>query len=65
MAKMKDYVITIRRHNPQLKNGGYETKRTVQAASIASARRQARKIVESCIYGSIEVLSIELAKQDD
>lgn len=37
---MKVFEATIWRDNPQLKNGGYETKRTVEAKTENSARKK-------------------------
>lgn len=59
MANLKKYVATFWRGNPQFKAGGYETTRTIEAVSIASARKKAREISERCVYGSMEMLSIE------
>ena len=46
MANLKKYVATFWRSNPQFKAGGYETTRTIEAVSIASARKKAREIYE-------------------
>ena len=59
MANMKKYVATFWRGNPQFKAGGYETTRTIEAISITSARKKAREISEHCVYGSMEMLSVE------
>lgn len=48
------------RHNPQLKNGGYVTERKIEAVSLPSARKRAREISEHCVYGSMELLDIEM-----
>ena len=47
--KTKSYKATFFRHNPQFKNGGYVT-----------ARKRAREISEHCVYGSMELLDIEM-----
>lgn len=59
MATMKKYIATFWRGNPQMKNGGYETTREIEAASITSARKKARDIEDGCVYGSMSLLSIE------
>lgn len=48
------------RHNPQFKNGGYVTERKIEAVSLPSARKRAREISEHCVYGSMELLDIEM-----
>lgn len=55
---MKNFVATFWRGNPQLKNGGYETTRKIEAKTIASARKKAKEY-EDCIYGSMTLLKIE------
>lgn len=59
---MKTYIATFFRTNPQLANGGYETTRTIDAKTIASARSKANKISENCIYGGMNLISVELKK---
>ena len=61
-AVMKKYILKFWRTNQQLANGGYETTREVEARTIASARKKAREIEESCRYGGMTLLSIELAQ---
>lgn len=58
--KMKSYKATFFRHNPQFKNGGYVTERKIEAVSLPSARKRAREISEHCVYGSMELLDIEM-----
>lgn len=58
---MKTYIATYFRHNPQFSNGGYETKRKIEAKTIASARKIARDLSEKAAYGSMELLKVELA----
>lgn len=53
------YIATFWRGNPQMKNGGYETTREIEAVSITSARKKARDIEDGCAYGSMSLLSIE------
>jgi hypothetical protein len=56
---MKTYTATFCRGNPQLANGGYETERTIEAKTIASARKKARKeYEEGCLYGSMTLIKI-------
>lgn len=59
MATMKKYIATFWRGNPQLKNGGYQTTRKIEAVSITSARKKAREITEGCVYGNMSLLSVE------
>lgn len=54
---MKQYTARFWRANPQFKNGGYETTRTIEAKTIASARKKAREY-EKCTYGSMELLDV-------
>lgn len=56
---MKKYVARFWRSNPQLKNGGYETLRTLEAKTMAQARKLAREIEYGCKYGSMELIEIE------
>ena len=58
--KSKTYTATFWRGNPQLKDGGYTTERKIEAVSLPSARKRAREISEHCVYGSMELLDIEM-----
>ena len=51
------------RGNPQLANGGYETKRQFNAKSYEGAKRQAKKL-EKCLYGSMELLDLYEVKAE-
>lgn len=53
------FVATFWRSNPQLKNGGYETTREIEAKTIASARKKARDIENHTAYGGMTLKSIE------
>lgn len=55
---MKTYIATFFRGNPQIKNGGYETKRTIQACSITSARKKACEISNNVNYGTMWLIDI-------
>ena len=55
---MKKYIATLWRSNPQLENGGYETTRTVEARTLASAKKKAREF-EKCLYGSMTVIDVK------
>lgn len=59
---MKQYVATFFRRNPQLSNGGYETTRTIEAKTIASAKKKANEIAAKCIYGGMSLIRIEESK---
>lgn len=50
---MKKFTATFFRVNPQLKKGGYETTRTIEAKTLKSAMKEARKIEDGCRYGSM------------
>lgn len=53
--KMKKYIATFWKGNPQLKNGGYETTREIKATTMSSAKKKAREISD---YGSMILCSI-------
>lgn len=53
------FVATFWRSNPQLKNGGYETSREIEAKTIASARKKAMDIENHTAYGSMTLRGIE------
>lgn len=55
---MKKYVARFWRSNPQLPDGGYETTRTIEAKTIASARKKANEIASRCIYGGMSLISV-------
>lgn len=61
---MKTYIATFFRRNPQLTSGGYQTTRTIEAKTIASARKKAREIEAKCIYGGMSLTDIRLAEQN-
>lgn len=55
MKANKIYIANFWRGNPQLKDGGYYTNRTIEAPN----KREAMKIVkrhEKCIYGTMTFL---------
>lgn len=58
---MKKYIAKFWRSNPQLANGGYETTRTIEAKTIAQARKKANEIARKTLYGGMSLLNIELA----
>lgn len=53
------YLARFYRSNPQLTNGGYETERVIEAKTIASARKEARRIESKVVYGGMTLLSVE------
>lgn len=57
---MKTFIATYFRTNVQLKNGGYETTRTIEARTLASAKKKAEKLTE-CSYGAMSLIKIEAA----
>lgn len=56
---MKNFIATFWRGNPQIENGGYETTRTIEARTIASARKKAEKIENNCAYGTMSLLMVQ------
>lgn len=60
---MKKFEAVFWRGNPQLPNGGYETKRQFNAKSYEGAERQAKKH-EKCLYGSMELLDLYEVKAE-
>ena len=60
---MKKFEGVFWRGNPQLANGGYETKRQFNAKSYEGAKRQAKKH-EKCLYGSMELLDLYEVKAE-
>ena len=58
---MKKFIARFWRSNPQLSDGGYETTRTIEAKTLASARKKANEIASSCVYGGMTLISIEAA----
>jgi len=61
---MKKFEAVFWRGNPQLANGGYETKRTYNAKSLEGAKRQAKK-EEKCLYGTMELQEIYEVKSEN
>lgn len=58
---MKTYKAFFWRSNPQLKNGGYETIRTIEAKTIKSAEKKAKEIESKSVYGSMSLIKVEVA----
>ena len=60
---MKTWIGTFWRTNPQLKNGGYTTTRSVKARTEASARNKLIKEYVNChhAYGSMDLISVKEA----
>lgn len=56
---MKTFIVTFWRENPQLKNGGRYTTRTIEARTEASAREKADKIAEAVPYDEMYVVSVD------
>lgn len=55
---MKKYTVTFWRSNPQLKNGGYKTTRTVEAKNRRQAVTKAEEICGHCVYGGMTIEDI-------
>lgn len=58
---MKNYTARFWRGNPQLKNGGYETTRNIEARTLASAIKKAREIEDRAAYGSMSLIDVKEA----
>lgn len=59
---MKKWTAVFWRSNPQFSEGGYETKRTVEARTKASAAKKAEKAYGKTVYGSMILLRVEEAE---
>lgn len=55
----KTYTAIFWRGNPQLKNGGYETKRTFECANKREANKKVDEVIAACVYGSMDFLRWE------
>lgn len=62
---MKTYIATFFRVNPQLKNGGYETTREIEAKTIVSARKKAEKIADNVSYGRLVLKDVVLQTENN
>lgn len=60
---MKKWKCTFWRSNPQLRNGGYETEREIEAKTEASAWKKAEKRYGSPIYGGMSLIKVELIEE--
>jgi len=58
-GNMKEFVAVFWRGNPQLKNGGYETERTIEAKTLKAAEKKAKEIEKKVAYGSMSLLRVE------
>lgn len=56
---MKNFVAYFWRGNPQLANGGYESKIEIRAKSKETAMKQVRKYEKNCVYGTMTFLRLE------
>lgn len=59
---MKKFTATFWRGNPQLKSGGYWTTYTIEARTLASAKKKAGKHEDGCAYGTMTLHGIEEKK---
>ena len=64
MNSKRTYIATFWRGNPQLKNGGYYTTEEFQAVSHKAAERQAERYTKGMIYGSLNLISVELKQEN-
>lgn len=65
MNSKRTYVATFWRGNPQLKNGGYYTTKEFQAVSHKAAERQAERYTKGIVYGSLDLVSVELKQENN
>lgn len=56
---MKTYIATFWRTNPQLRNRGYETTINIKAETKSAARKEARRIEKSCVYGGLTLTDLQ------
>lgn len=56
---MKKYTAIFNRYNPQL--GTSKRTYTIEARTLASATKKAEKMADNCLYGSMSLVSVELA----
>lgn len=64
MSSKRTYIATFWRSNPQLKNGGYYTTKEFQSVSHKAAERQAERYTKGMIYGSLNLISVELKQEN-
>lgn len=64
MSSKRTYIATFWRGNSQLKNGGYYTTEEFQAVSHKAAERQAERYAKGMIYGSLNLISVELKQEN-
>lgn len=64
MNSKRIYVATFWRGNPQLKNGGYYTEKEFRAVSHKAAERQAERYIKNMVYGSLNLISVELKQEN-
>ena len=62
---MKNFKVTLWRSNPQLANGGYEKTMIVKGKSIDSVWRRIDKQYSKCLYGSMCVINVEEASENE
>lgn len=65
MNSERTYIATFWRGNPQLKNGGYYITKEFQAVSHKAAERQAERYTKSMVYGSLDLISVELKQENN
>lgn len=64
MSSKRTYIATFWRGNPQLKNGGYYTTEEFRAVSHKAAERQAKRYTKGMVYGSLDLISVELKQEN-
>lgn len=65
MNSKRIYIATFWRGNPQSKNGGYYTTKEFQAVSHKAAERQAERYTKGIVYGSLDLISVELKQENN
>lgn len=64
MNRKRTYIATFWRGNLQLKNGGYYTTKEFRAMSHKAAERQAKRYTRGMVYGSLDLVSVELKQEN-
>lgn len=56
---MKTYELKFWRGNPQSRNGGYETTRTVEAKNNKELERKIKNLENNVAYGTMECIEVK------
>jgi hypothetical protein len=64
MNSKRTYIATFWHGNLQLKNGGYYMTKEFQAVSHKVAKRQAERYMKGMVFGSLNLISVELKQEN-